>query len=306
MPVRLPGERITGRGHALGKGVDRGPLRRQPDTSAALAFAGCTGCDRCAHHCAHDNDVTGMLFARATAVRAGSPRAGVPSPCGSPPRVMEGRAIRRGARRIAGDPGEAVLAPAARLARGGEEVRRRLRLRQDGVPLHLAPPAAPAAGASCSRAGIPSCTERMRPGCAHGVSRGRRPRRLRLVRCAGDVLGAGTCQPDRGRSTSPRISRLLLAMPRTSVRRASRKPDDDPCALARGLRETVAPAPCSLPPWARCAIRPAAAWDQCCGASACRSRSPRWPGGSPRTARASWRVSGHPSPACAAALGATG
>jgi len=45
---------------------------REPDASAALAFAGCTGCDRCAHHCAHDNDVKGILFAaRATAVRAG-------------------------------------------------------------------------------------------------------------------------------------------------------------------------------------------------------------------------------------------
>src|SRR5256885_5208038 len=45
---------------------------REPDASTALMFAGCTGCDRCAHHCAHDNDVPAILFAaRATAVRAG-------------------------------------------------------------------------------------------------------------------------------------------------------------------------------------------------------------------------------------------
>src|SRR5207253_900115 len=51
---------------------------REPDASAALAFAGCTGCDRCAHHCAHGNDVKGILFAaRATAVRAGV----APRPC---------------------------------------------------------------------------------------------------------------------------------------------------------------------------------------------------------------------------------
>src|SRR3989442_8516085 len=45
---------------------------REPDASTALTFAGCTGCDRCAHHCAHDNDDPAILFAaRATAVRAG-------------------------------------------------------------------------------------------------------------------------------------------------------------------------------------------------------------------------------------------
>src|SRR5207244_8309782 len=43
-----------------------------PDESSALAFAGCTGCHRCAVYCAHDNDVPAILYAaRATAVRAG-------------------------------------------------------------------------------------------------------------------------------------------------------------------------------------------------------------------------------------------
>jgi fumarate reductase (CoM/CoB) subunit B len=46
---------------------------RAPDTSAALAFAGCTGCLRCQTYCAHGNDVPAVLYAaRATAVRAGS------------------------------------------------------------------------------------------------------------------------------------------------------------------------------------------------------------------------------------------
>src|SRR5205823_244399 len=45
---------------------------REPDAAAALAFAGCTGCHRCAVYCAHDNDVPSILYAaRATAVRAG-------------------------------------------------------------------------------------------------------------------------------------------------------------------------------------------------------------------------------------------
>ncbi len=46
---------------------------RAPDPSAALAFAGCTGCLRCQTYCAHANDVPAVLYAaRATAVRAGT------------------------------------------------------------------------------------------------------------------------------------------------------------------------------------------------------------------------------------------
>src|SRR5947208_9699679 len=74
VPVRLSGER--GRGARSADAWAKVSLAalsgRDPDASAALAFAGCTGCDRCAQHCAHDNDVPAMLFAaRATAVRAG-------------------------------------------------------------------------------------------------------------------------------------------------------------------------------------------------------------------------------------------
>jgi Fe-S oxidoreductase len=44
-----------------------------PEPSAALAFAGCTGCLRCTQHCAHENDVPTTLYAgRAAAVRAGT------------------------------------------------------------------------------------------------------------------------------------------------------------------------------------------------------------------------------------------
>lgn len=44
-----------------------------PEPSAALAFAGCTGCLRCQQHCAHHNDVPTTLYAaRAAAVRAGT------------------------------------------------------------------------------------------------------------------------------------------------------------------------------------------------------------------------------------------
>ena len=46
---------------------------RAPDASAALAFAGCTGCLRCQVYCAHANDVPAVLYAaRAGAVRAGT------------------------------------------------------------------------------------------------------------------------------------------------------------------------------------------------------------------------------------------
>ena len=48
---------------------------RTPDSTSALAFAGCTGCHRCAVYCAHDNDVPSILYAaRAAAVRAGVAR----------------------------------------------------------------------------------------------------------------------------------------------------------------------------------------------------------------------------------------
>src|SRR5207253_9293844 len=44
----------------------------EPDLSAALAFAACTGCLRCTQYCAHENDVPQILNgARAQAVRAG-------------------------------------------------------------------------------------------------------------------------------------------------------------------------------------------------------------------------------------------
>ncbi len=54
----------------------------RPDESSAMAFAGCTGCHRCAVYCAHDNDVPlprpqgeALLFAGCDALAAGGEEA---------------------------------------------------------------------------------------------------------------------------------------------------------------------------------------------------------------------------------------
>ena len=159
---------------------------RDPDASAALAFAGCTGCDRCAQHCAHDNDVPAMLFA----ARAGAVRAGVaPSPWSELALRFAARghgetgdlgAVRRSLPVTRGE--ATLLAGCEALSRGGQEVRDALYVADKlGVPLKLAPEDALCCGRKLLEGGHPELH------AAHGervrglIVRGRRPVHLVLL-----------------------------------------------------------------------------------------------------------------------------
>jgi Fe-S oxidoreductase len=290
---------------------------REPDASAALAFAGCTGCDRCAHHCAHDNDVSGMLFAaRATAVRAGvAPRTWADLALRfSAQGHGEGRDIAAVRAGLPETTGEAVLFPGCEaLAQGGEEVRQALFVAEKmGVPLRLAPPGALCCGRKLLEGGHPEL-HRAHAGRVRGqVIRGRRPLHLVFLDpgCAQDVLdGWELPAGSRVEHITTYLARLLVAMP--EGQRPPRLEETvtlhDPCALARGLRETVAPrallaaAVSDLRDPPRCGVE-----TSCCGASGL------LPASLPEVARqiADDRKAelGSPavtsSPACAAALGA--
>jgi len=291
---------------------------REPDASAALAFAGCTGCDRCAHHCAHDNDVKGILFAaRATAVRAGV----APRPCTELALRFSARghgettdlaAVRR---TLPEARGEAVLfAGCEALARGGQDVRDTLFVAERlGAPLTLAPEAALCCGRKLLEGGHPELHE------AHGVRvrgnivRGHRPVHLVFLDpgCAADVRERWAL-PERSRveHVTTYLARLLVAMPEED-----RPPPlqetfafHDPCALARELRETIAPrallaaAVSDVREPARCGVD-----TSCCGASGLLPRT--MPDLAQRIAEDRRAELGGPavtsSPACASALGAT-
>jgi Fe-S oxidoreductase len=291
---------------------------REPDASAALAFAGCTGCDRCSHHCAHDNDVAGMLFAaRATAVRAGVA-----------PRSWADLALRFSAQghgetqdlaavraTLPEGPGEATLfAGCEALAQGGEEARDALLVAAKlGVPLQLAPPGALCCGRKLLEGGHPELHDAHAARVRAMVLRGRRPVHLVFLDpgCARDALDGWTLPAgSRVEHITTYLARLLVALPEGD--RPPRLEETltlhDPCALARGLRETVAPrallaaAVSDLRDPPRCGVE-----TSCCGASGL------LPGTLPEVARkiAEERRAelGGPaatsSPACAAALGAT-
>ena len=133
---------------------------REPDASTALAFAGCTGCDRCAHHCAHDNDVPAMLFAaRATAVRAGvAPRfwadLALRFSAQGHGEARDLAAVRAGLPETHGD--AVLFAGCEALAQGGDEARQAIFVAQQmGVPLRLAPPGALCCGRKLLEGGHP-------------------------------------------------------------------------------------------------------------------------------------------------------
>jgi len=291
---------------------------RDPDASAALAFAGCTGCDRCAQHCAHDNDVPAMLFAaRASAVRAGV----APSPWSE-------LALRFAARGH-GEPGDlgavrrslpvtrgeaTLLAGCEALSRGGQEVRDALYVADKlGVPLKLAPEDALCCGRKLLEGGHPELH------AAHGervrglIVRGRRPVHLVLLDpgCAAGVRDHWTLpHGSRVEHITTYLARLLVAMPESE--RPPPLPETlvfhDPCALARGLRETIAPR--ALLAAAISAFRepPRCGVDtSCCGASGLLPRT--LPDIARKVADDRRAELGGPavtsSPACAAALGAT-
>ena len=291
---------------------------REPDAEVALAFAACTGCDRCAHHCAHDNDVPAMLFAaRAAAVRAGV----APRPWAdlalrfSAQGHGEARDLAEVRRSLPQTQGEAVLFPGCEaLVRGGEEVRETLFVAQQmGVPLRLAPPSALCCGRKLREGGHPEL-HRAHSGRVRGaVVKGRRPLHLVFLdpACACDVLdGWELPAGSRVEHITTFLARLLVAMPE------SQRPPPlqetitlhDPCALARGLRETVAPrallaaAVSDLRDPPRCGVE-----TSCCGASGLLPAS--LPDVARRIAEDRRAELGGPSatssPACAAAMGAT-
>jgi fumarate reductase (CoM/CoB) subunit B len=291
---------------------------RSPDGAAAMAFAGCTGCDRCTHHCAHDNDVAGILFAaRASAVRAGSA-----------PAAWNELALRFATRghgeeadlaavrqALPWTHGEAILFPGCEsLARGGQVIRDALFVAERlGVPLGLAPEAVLCCGRKLLEGGHPEMHE------AHGARvrgtfvRPRRPVHLVFLDpgCAAGVVEQWALpQGSRVEHITTYLLRLLFALPEGE--RPPRLPETlvfhDPCALARKLRETVAPR----------ALLAAAVRDvrdplhcgadtSCCGAAGLLPRS--MPDVARRIAEERRAELGAgavtSSPACAAALGAT-
>ena len=291
---------------------------REPDEAAALAFAACTGCDRCAQHCAHDNDVPAMLYAaRATAVRAGV----APSFWAelalrfSKQGHGEDRDLASVRASLGETAGEAMLFPGCdALAQGGGEAREALFVaRKLGVPLRLAPAGALCCGRKLLEGGHPELHEAHAARVRSAVVRGRSPVHLVFLDpgCAHDVqeswaLPAGS----RVEHVTTYLARLLVAMPESD-----RPPPltetvtlHDPCGLARGLRETVAPrallaaAVSDLRDPPRCGVD-----TSCCGASGL------LPATLPEVAR---RIADErreelggtavtSNPACAAALGAT-
>ena len=291
---------------------------REPDASATLAFAGCTGCDRCVHHCAHANDVPAMLFAaRATAVRAGvAPRSwadlALRFSTQGHGETRDLAAVRAG---LPEARGEAMLFPGCEaLAQGGGEVREALFVAEKlGVPLRLAPAGALCCGRKLLEGGHPELHRAHGTRVRAALLPGRAPVHVVFLDpgCAQDVLKSWDLPAgSRVEHVTTYLARLLVAMPEDE--RPPPLPEvltlHDPCALARGLRETIAPrallaaAVSELRDPVRCGVE-----TSCCGASGL------LPGTLPDVARriAEERKAelGGPaatsSPACAAALGAT-
>jgi Fe-S oxidoreductase len=291
---------------------------RQPEASAALAFAACTGCDRCAHHCAHDNDVAPMLFAaRATAVRAGV----APTPWAEIALRFATRghgenvdlaAVRRSLPPARGE--AMLLAGCEALAGGAEEVRDALFVADElGAPLKLAPEDALCCGRKLLEGGHPELHAAHRERVRGLIVRAGRPVHLVILdpACAADVRQHWALpQGSRVEHVTTYLARLLVAMPESE-----RPPPlqetfafHDPCALARDLGETTAPRALlaaaisgfSEPP--RCGVD-----TSCCGASGLLPRT--LPEVAQRIAEDRRAELGGPavtcSPGCAAALGAT-
>jgi len=291
---------------------------RHVDGAAALVFAACTGCDRCAHHCAHDNDVPALLFAaRASAVRAGV----APAPWAelalrfSKQGHGEARDLAAVRASLPQTRGEAILFPGCdALAQGGDEVRDALFVAEKlGVPLRLAPPSALCCGRKLLEGGHPELHEAHAARVRSAVIRGGAPVHLVFLDpgCARDVLdGWALPAGSRVEHVTTYLARLLVALPESQ--RPPPLPETvtfhDPCALARRLRETVAPrallaaAVSDLRDPVRCGVE-----TSCCGASGLLAQT--LPDLARRIADERRAELGGASvtanPACGAALGAT-
>ncbi len=291
---------------------------RAPDAEAALAFATCTGCGGCVEHCAHPNDVPGLLYAaRAAAVRAGvAPRPWTElalrfSARGHGERV-DLAAVHRA---LPPSRGPALLfAGCEALARGGDEARDALLVAEKlRAPLGLVAEAALCCGRKLAEGGHPELQRahaaRLRP----SLVRGRRPVHLVFLDpdCAAEARDRWELpRGSRVEHVTTYLWRALAAIPETD--RPPRLPDvlafHDPCGLARRLRETEAPRRLLAAAVARVVEAPRhGTQTSCCGASGLMPRT--LPGIAARMAAARRDELGAPaatsSPACAAALGAT-
>ncbi len=224
---------------------------RSPDASAALAFAGCTGCHRCAVYCAHDNDVPSILYAaRAAAVRAGTAPAAFSD---LPVRFAalghsETADLAAAHARLRTGHGDALLFPGCdALAQGGEEARDALFVAKElGAPLGLVPEGALCCGQKLVEGGHPELHAAHLGRVRALLARPRQPVHLVFLQpgCARSVLESwGLPEGSRVEHLTSYLARALAALPDRS-----RPPPleeslvwHDPCELARGLRELTAP-----------------------------------------------------------------
>ena len=291
---------------------------RKPGAEAALVFAGCTGCGRCVQHCAHANDVPALLYAaRAAAVRADAA-----------PRPWTEIALRFSARSHGEDAdlaavyrslpaarGEAILFPGCEaLAQGGGEARDALSVAERmRAPLGLAPPEALCCGRKLLEAGHPELHRAHASRVRAALVRGRRPVRLVFLdpACAADAQKTWDLpHGSRVEHVTTYLARALETLPPGArpPRLRESLAFHDPCALARGLRETEAPRRLLAAAVADVREAPRRGADaSCCGASGLLPRTlPDLAGRIARERRE--ELPGEAvtsSPACGAALGAT-
>jgi Fe-S oxidoreductase len=215
----------------------------RPDESSAMAFAGCTGCHRCAVYCAHDNDVPAILYAaRASAVRSGVAPAYWTQLAPRFSARGHGEELDLAAvhRSLPRPQGEALLfAGCDALAAGGEEARDALFVAERmGAPLGLAD--ALCCGLKLVEGGHPELS------AAHftrlGFLRSKKPLHLVFLQpgCARFVqekLPEGST----AEHVTSYLARALAAMQTRPQPLPGSVVFHDPCALARDLQELTAP-----------------------------------------------------------------
>jgi Fe-S oxidoreductase len=226
-----------------------------PGPPAAEAFAGCTGCLRCQHYCAHANDVPRVLYAaRASSVRAGTALAAwtrtaerfrAAGHAEEVDLLAVHRAVSAG-QAAAPAPRAMLFAGCDALAQGGDLARAALAVaRELGAPLGLAPETALCCGLKLLEAGHPD------EFAAHA-------RRVREISCPTPVnlvfLTPGCARAVRERwpalpagSTAEHVTTYLARALANRGAKEERPPLPisvawhDPCELSRGLAEVTAP-----------------------------------------------------------------
>ena len=290
---------------------------RAPDASAALAFAGCTGCHRCAVYCAHDNDVPGILYAaRAAAVRAGvAPEAWTELPARFAAHGHgETADIGRVYETLRTGHGDALLFPGCdALTQGGQEAREAFFVAKElGAPLGLVPEGALCCGQKLVEGGHPELHAAHVARLRAALVKGRKPVHLVFLQpgCARSALELFELpEGSRVEHVTSYLARALAALPE----RSRPPPLDesfvwhDPCELARGLRELTAPRALLAAAVTQLREPPRSGVDtSCCGAGGLLPRT--LPAVAARLAEERRAELGAPavtsSPGCAAALGA--